>query len=263
MDIATFIGLLAGFGLVIAAIVAGGSPLMFLDLPSMVIVLGGTTASTLINYPLRDILGVFGTVKNAFITSIPDPEMLIERLVRYAAISRREGVLALEGHARQPDDDFLQKGIALAIDGAPPDLIKDILSTELTFMEDRHASGQAILYAMGTFAPAFGMIGTLIGLIEMLTSLNDPSQIGRGMATALITTFYGMMLANVVFLPAAGKLRVRTANELLAREIIIEGILSIRAGESPRLVEEKLKAFVAPSIRRRVATGLGYGAPRQ
>jgi len=255
MDIATIIGLLAGFGLMATAIIAGGSPLIFFDLPSIVIVVGGTLSSTLINYPLRDVLSVFGTVRNAFITRETSAESLIERLVSYATIARREGILALEAHAGSAEDEFLQKSIQLAIDGTAPDLIKDILTTDLAFMEDRHASGQAILTAMGTFAPAFGMIGTLIGLIQMLTTLNDPSKIGGGMAVAMITTFYGSVLANVVFLPAAGKLKVRTSNELLTKEIIIEGILSIQSGDNPRIVDQKLKAFIAPALRRQVGTG--------
>jgi len=141
------------------------------------------------------------------------------------------------------------------VDGTAPELIKDILTTELAFMEDRHAVGQSVLTAMGTFAPAFGMIGTLIGLIQMLAVIDDPSRIGGGMATALITTFYGAVMANVFFLPAAGKLRVRTASELLVKEMVIEGILSIQSGDNPRVVEQKLKAFVAPAIRSKVTTG--------
>ena len=137
----------------------------------------------------------------------------------------------------------------MAIDGTAPELIKDILTTELAFMEDRHALGQSVLTAMGTFAPAFGMIGTLIGLVQMLTTLDDPSKIGGGMAVALLTTLYGALMANVFFLPAAGKLKVRTSNELLTKEVIIEGILSIQSGDNPRIVEQKLKAFISPALR--------------
>jgi chemotaxis protein MotA len=163
--------------------------------------------------------------------------------------------LALESHASEAEDEFLQKSVQLAIDGTAPELIKDILTTELAFMEDRHAMGQSILMAMGTFSPAFGMIGTLIGLVQMLATLDDPSKIGEGMAVALLTTLYGALLANVVFLPAAGKLKVRTSNELLAKELVIEGILSIQSGDNPRVVEQKLKAFVSPAVRRQVSAG--------
>ena len=143
----------------------------------------------------------------------------------------------------------------MAIDGTAPELIKDILTTELAFMEDRHSMGQSILVSMGTLAPAFGMIGTLIGLVGMLATMEDPSSIGANMAVALITTFYGALLANVLFLPMAGKLKVYTANELLMKEITIEGILSIQSGDNPRVVEQKLKAFVSPAMRALVTRG--------
>lgn len=254
MDIATVIGLVAGMGLVTISIVMGGNPLIFWDSPSVVLVLGGTIATTLLNYPLSDVLSVMATVKNAFIQKASSPESLIEKLVSFATIARREGILALEASSKNAGDDFLEKSIQLAIDGTSPELIKDILTTEIAFMEDRHSLGQSILVAMGTYAPAFGMIGTLIGLVQMLTSMEDPSQIGAGMATAILTTLYGAVMANVLFLPAAGKLKVRTAGELLGKEIIIEGILSIQSGDNPRVVEQKLKSFVSPAIRANIKT---------
>jgi len=255
MDIATIIGLISGGALILTAIVLGGSPMLYWNFQSVLIVLGGTLAATLINYPLGDVLSMVGTVKNAFIHKATAPESLIEKLVSFATVARREGILALESHATEAGDDFLQKSVQLAIDGTAPELIKDILTTELAFMEDRHAVGQSILLAMGTFSPAFGMIGTLIGLVAMLATLDDPSKIGGAMAVALITTLYGAVLANLVFLPAAGKLKVRTSGELLAKEIIIEGILSIQSGDNPRVVEQKLKSFVSPTIRDQISTG--------
>jgi chemotaxis protein MotA len=199
-------------------------------------------------------LSVLNTVKNAFFHKENPPETLIPKLVGFATIARREGILALESHASEAEDEFLEKSVQLAIDGTSPELIKDILTTELAFMEDRHAMGQSILLAMGTFSPAFGMIGTLIGLVQMLATLDDPAKIGEGMAVALLTTLYGALMANVVFLPAAGKLKVRTSNELLAKELVIEGILSIQSGDNPRVVEQKLKAFVSPAVRRQVSS---------
>ena len=249
MDIATVVGLIAGFGLVFTAIFLGGSPGVFVDIKSVLIVGGGTIAATLINYPLGDVLSVLSTLRNAFFHKAVTAETLIKKLVSFATIARREGILALESHASDAGDEFLQKSVQLAIDGTAPELIKDILTTELAFMEDRHALGQSVLTAMGTYAPAFGMIGTLIGLVQMLTTLDDPSKIGGGMAVALLTTLYGALLANVVFLPAAGKLKVRTSNELLTKEVIIEGILSIQSGDNPRIVEQKLKAFISPALR--------------
>lgn len=255
MDIATLVGFIAGICLVGVTIAMGGNVPIFINVPSLILVIGGTVAATLINFPLSDVLSVFKTLKNAFIQKSVSPEFLIQKLVEFATVARREGILALESHAGDAGDEFLQKSVQLAIDGTAPELIKDVLTTEIAFMEDRHAMGQSILNAMAAFAPAFGMIGTLIGLVSMLATLDDPSKIGGGMAIALLTTLYGAILANLVFLPSVGKLRVRTANELLMKEIIIEGILSIQSGDNPRVVEQKLKAFVAPEIRDRIAIG--------
>ena len=252
MDIATVIGLVAGLGLVAISILMGGAVSSFIDVKSMVLVIGGTLAATLTNFKLDQVLSVVSTVKNAFIQKASSPESLIENLVQFAVVARREGILALEDQAKEAGDEFLRSSIQLAVDGTAPELIKDILTTEIAFMEDRHSLGQSLLVAMGTYAPAFGMIGTLVGLVQMLSAMEDPSMIGIGMATALLTTLYGAILANVVFLPAAGKFKVVTANELLGKEIIIEGILSIQSGDNPRVVEQKLKSFVSPKIRDQV-----------
>jgi len=249
MDIATIVGLIAGFGLIFLAIVLGGSPEIFISVSSVIIVIGGTIAATLVQYPLGDVLGVAGPVRNAFFSQDADIRGLIDRLVEFATVARREGILALENQLERVEDEFLKKSIQLAIDGTAPELIRDILTTEVAFMEDRHNKGQSIVSAMGVFAPAFGMIGTLVGLVQMLAGMEDPSQIGAGMAVALLTTLYGAILANVVFIPTAGKLKVRTATELLAKEITIEGILSIQSGDNPRVVEQKLKAFISPEMR--------------
>lgn len=256
MDVATVVGIIAGVSFILMAMVLGGVPITtFLHLPSMMIVIGGTTAATLINYPLKDLFGVVGTVRNAFVHKEQAPKQLIELLVVFATKARREGILTLESELETVTDPFLVRGVRLAIDGTAPELIKDILTTELSYVESRHQLGQGILMMMGTFAPAFGMIGTLIGLIAMLRSLEDPSQIGQGMAVALITTFYGAFMANLLFLPLAGKLKTRTGSEVLLKELVIEGILSIQSGDNPRIVEQKLKAFIAPSLRETVQEG--------
>ena len=206
-------------------------------------------AGMLISFPLSDIIGVVGPVRNAFFHTEVDPAELIKKITEFATIARREGILALESHAGETDNEFLSKSIQLAIDGTAPELIKDILTTEVAFMEDRHSKGQSILATGGALSPAFGMIGTLIGLVQMLATMDDPSTIGAGMAVALLTTLYGAILANVAFIPVASKLKVRTAAELLVKEIVIEGILSIQSGDNPRVVEQKLKAFISPSLR--------------
>ncbi len=254
MDISTVVGIIAGFGLILISIILGGNLDTFINVPAIVIVIGGTISATLINYPLADVIGVISTTRNAFLNQENDPRGLIQKLTEFATIARREGILALETHANEAEDEFLGKSIQLAIDGTAPELIRDILTTEVAFMEDRHNRGQSILIAMGASAPAFGMIGTLIGLVQMLAGMEDPSSIGLGMAVALLTTLYGAVLANVVFIPTAGKLKVRTASELLVKEITIEGILSIQSGDNPRVVEQKLKAFISPELRETATT---------
>ncbi|MBN1290277.1 MAG: motility protein A [Candidatus Latescibacteria bacterium] len=249
MDLATIIGLVTGLGFVVFGILKGGSLLQFYDLPSILIVGGGTIGATLINYPLTEIIGVIKVVKNAFLHKEKSPLGIIETLVGFAETARREGILSLEQQAQSLEDDFLKTGINLAVDGTEPEYIKDIMSTELDYIEERHKVGAGIFDAMGSYAPAFGMVGTLIGLVNMLASMDDPSTIGPSMAVALITTFYGALLANLVFLPIAGKLKHRSAGELLLKQLCIEGIMAIQSGDNPRIVEGKLKAFIAPSQR--------------
>jgi len=169
--------------------------------------------------------------------------------VDFAGKARKDGILALESHLSEVEDSFLVKGLGLAIDGLEPHAIGDILSTEIEFVEMRHRLGAEIFTTMGTFAPAVGMLGTLIGLVQMLMVMNDPSKIGPPMAVALLTTFYGILLANLLFLPVAGKLRTRSRQEILLKQLILEGIMSIQSGDNPRIVEQKLKAFIAPRER--------------
>jgi chemotaxis protein MotA len=252
VDIATVIGLVAAFGLVIWGILLGGSLSQFWDAPSVAIVVGGTTAALLVSFPLAKVLGLAQVLRKAFFAVPQDPGAVIAKMVRYAERARREGMLALEEESEEEPDQFLRKGLRLAVDGTDPQLLEKILETDIGQIEARHKSGKNVLETGGTFAPAFGMIGTLIGLINMLAALEDPSSIGAGMATALITTFYGALLANAVFLPLAGKLEVRSGEEILVKEMIIDGIMAIQSGDSPRIVEEKLKSFLSPAQRTAV-----------
>ena len=255
MDLATIVGLIAGLGLVALTMVLGGNPLVYFNLPSLLLVIGCTTAATLMHYRLRDVLGVFSTLRNAFVEREEHIEELIARLVHFSGIARREGVLTLEQHLDPDEDAFFSRGIRLVIDGLSAELIKDILVTDVNCMRERHASSRAILTTLGTYAPAFGMTGTLLGLVQMLSNLADPSQIGSGMAVAMLTTLYGVVLAYAIFLPAAGKLSVCTAREVFQKEIVIEGVLSIQAGENPRITEQRLKSYIATSMREPILMG--------
>lgn len=249
MDIATVIGVVFAFGMVLMGIMSGGPLTLFVNTPSLLIVIGGTFGIIFINYPLREVLGLAGVVRNVFFTQPRDAQGLIPTFVDYATRARREGILALESAANDLEDPFFKQGLELVIDGLEPQSIREILETEIEHLERRHTKGADILNALGTFAPAMGMVGTLIGLVQMLQSMSDPSSIGPAMAVALITTFYGSLLANMIALPMAGKLAMRSKEESLEKGMIIEGIMSISAGDNPRIVERKLHSYLSPSLR--------------
>lgn len=228
---------------------AGGSPFSFYDVGSILIVLGGTVSSTLISFKLDQSLNALRLIRVALTGRTLSPGDAIRLLVRFAERARREGLLAMEDDAENLDDAFLKKGMRLVVDGTDPETIRQILDIELTFLEERHRSGQQFFEYMGAVSPAFGMVGTLIGLIIMLGNLDEPQTVGPAMAVALITTFYGVLSANLVFIPIANKLRVKSEEEIFLREIMIEGILSIQAGENPHIVEQKLESFLSPKAR--------------
>ena len=257
MDLATFIGFVAGMGFIIMGINATGQISTFLDSGSFLIVVGGTIAAVFISFPLSKVLSILKIVKNAFTTKNMMPDKLINQIIETANIARKEGLLALEESADKVENEFLKKGILLIVDGTDPELVRNILEAELNSLEGRHEEGQSLFEAMGAYAPAFGMVGTLIGLINMLKDISDPSTIGPNMSTALITTFYGSFLANLVFIPIANKLKVRSKEEIFIKELIIEGLLSIQAGENPRIIEEKLKTFLPVDMRDKVGKELG------
>lgn len=253
MDFGVIVGIIAGIAMLYIGIALnGGSLAIFWDVGSLAITLGGTIASTLVHFKPSQLASVLSMTRVALFGSTPSPREVIRTLVYYAGKARREGLLALEEEAEKLDDPFLQKGIRLVVDGTDPETVRQILDIEVTFLEERHQSGRQVFEHMGAVAPAFGMAGTLIGLIIMLGHLDNPDAIGPAMAVALITTFYGVVLANLVFIPLAGKLRVKSEEEVLLREMMIEGVLSIQAGENPHIVEQKLEAFLAPKVRRRM-----------
>ncbi len=251
MDLATLSGIILGLVLIIGSIALQGSLGSFVSTSSILIVLGGTISATLINFNLSQVVGSVKVANVALLNSKhEEPKDVIDNIVKFAEKARREGLLALEAEAELLDDDFMKKGVELIVDGTDAELVREILETELSFLEERHRTGASLFENMGAYAPAFGMIGTLIGLILMLGSLDDPESIGPGMATALITTLYGSFMANLFFIPLAGKLKLRSADEILNKQLVIEGILSIQAGENPRIVAEKMKAFLSPTSRR-------------
>ncbi|WP_069997459.1 motility protein A [Cellulosilyticum sp. I15G10I2] len=250
MDIATLAGLVAGtIFLILSIILSGGRLALFVDAPSMMIVFGGTLAALLISYPVSKFLQSFKTVRHAFYHKELDPTAVISKINELALAARKEGLLALEEIAQGMDDAFLQKGILLIVDGTDSELLRSILETEIAFVENRHKDNQGFWSGVADLGPAWGMIGTLIGLIAMLDSLDDPSTIGPKMSVALITTLYGSLLANFFATPVASKLKIKSNEEILHKQVMIEGLLSIQAGENPRVIEEKLKAFLSPATR--------------
>ena len=230
----------------------------YFNIPSLFIVIGGVLAATVVSYPLDSLKNVGKLIGGAFKKKTVDFGADIENIVRIANIARREGILALEESIGEMNDPFMQKGIMLIIDGSDPELVKSVMETELVFIRERHGAGQAILLQMSSYSPAFGMIGTLIGLINMLKQLDDPSTLGPSMAVALITTFYGVVLANLLFTPFSKKLALQSSDECLRKEMMLEGILSIQDGENPRIIREKLNAFL-PHSQASVEGAAGSG----
>ena len=248
MDIATIVGLIGTFGLIIFAM--RESLYSFVDMKSVFITIGGTFGATFVAFPLSEVLGVGAILKNTVFHKQQSSSDIIEMLVDFSTKARRDGILALENAIKEVDDLFMTRGIQLAVDGQEPEAIEAILTTEIEAMKSRHGKGADILSTMGALAPAMGMIGTLVGLVLMLQNMQDSSMIGPSMAVALITTFYGAIMANVVFNPLAVKLRLRSADEVKNMELIREGILAISAGDNPRIVEQRLHAYLQPKLRR-------------
>ena len=252
MDIATIIGILFGFMVIITAIVAGGGWQMFIHIPSMAITIGGMLCATLIHFSLPQFLGIFSVIKKTVIAKIPSQSELIQKMVNYAATNRRDGALALEQEIPNLDNSFFIKGLQMLVDGRDAEQIRDFMSIEIQYLQDRHSTGKKILEFMGAAAPAFGMIGTLIGLVQMLRSLDSPDAIGGGMAVALLTTFYGALSANLIFIPLAGKLGIYSKAETTVIEMIVEGICAIAQGDNPTIVREKLQSFISQGRREEV-----------
>lgn len=247
MDLATVIGIVGGTCLLLAAILVGGSLLLFINIPSVLIVGGGTFATVLIRFGMADVINAIKVAMKVFFTSLSNPQEVIQEIVNLANIARKNGLIVLE---QQPiADPFLKKAIMYCVDGHEAEFIEEVLKKEVSLTVERHNVGKKTFSALGDAAPAFGMIGTLVGLVQMLANMSDPASIGPSMAVALLTTLYGAILANLFFLPMADKLALRSQEEERNNKLIIEGVLGILKGLNPRVMEEFLQTFLAPKDR--------------
>lgn len=250
MDTATVLGLLLAWGALIGSVLIEGGDLRGLvNISAAVLVFGGTAGAAVIGCKMKNVLSLPSVLRAAFLSGDTDPSDVIQEMVGYADKARREGLLALEATANRVEDDFVRRGLILVVDGADPQIIRDILRTEVENLETRHMAGSALLNSMGGFAPTLGIIGTVMGLVNMLANLSTPSKMGPMIASAFTATLYGVCSANLVFLPLANKLKVRSREEVLIREIQAEGLLSVQAGDNPRIVEQRLKAYLSPRSR--------------
>ncbi len=247
MDLATVIGLVGAFGVIIAAIAMGGSAGTFINAPSLVVVVGGTFGATLMQISLAQFLGSFKIAMRAFLNKPTSPTTLIEEAVELADVSRKEGILALEG--KKLSDPFLQEGIRMCIDGQDAAVVQKILSKDINLTLDRQNTGAKMFKAMGDSAPAMGMIGTLIGLVQMLSNMEDPKSIGPAMAVALLTTLYGAIIASAFALPISAKLSALNATERLNKLLILESVAAIQEGTNPRILKQMLNAFLPEEQR--------------
>ncbi len=249
MEKSTVIGLAIGTVAIIMSILLGGSLLGFVDAPSFAVVIGGTIATFFTDFSMPEVKSIPKILGIAMKPETSPMKETIDQLVDMSEKARREGILAIEKVINEITDPFMKGGLRLAVDGSEPEAIEESMATEMENIEKRHKQNHAILEAAGTFAPAYGMIGTLIGLVNMLANMSDPASIGPAMAVALLTTLYGAIIANVVFLPIKGKLEGRTTNELTQKELIIAGVIGIQGGDNPRMLKAKLETYLPPSER--------------
>jgi chemotaxis protein MotA len=254
MDLATVIGLLVTSGLLIGTIIMGSPLIIFINPPSVMLVVLGTIAIMFVSYPAGKVKNAISVVKNAFRTRVKRNDEILRLMQQMASRARREGVLSLEEIANQQDDEFLKRGLLLVVDGHEPAAIEDVLYAEIDQISERHSQGVEFFETMGAMAPAMGMIGTLIGLVQMLQALDDPTAIGPAMAVALLTTLYGSIMANVFAIPISIKLKDRDKSEIEEKSLIVQGLLSIVNGENPRFLVDRLNAQLPPKERVREAS---------
>lgn len=258
MDFASLFGVLLAWGaLFVALILEGGDLRSLIHLPAAILVFGGTLGAGIMSFRSNQLVSIPSLLRKVFSEQRQDVADIVLMLTRFADKARRSGLLSMERDVDQIEDSFLKQGLQLVMDGTDPEIIREILTTDLQFEVMRHRNEESIFTTLGGFAPTLGIIGTVMGLIHMLSNLNDPGKMGPLIAGAFIATLYGVASANLVFLPISNKLRAIASEEHLVHEIILEGVLSIQAGNSPRVVEEKLKAFLAPRLRDAIAIPRG------
>lgn len=259
MDIASIAGLILSAVMIIYGIIdgAGIENLVreYWNVPSAIITFGGAFFATLTSHSLADYISGLKSITLIFKSPALNTSEMIRKIIDLSNVARKEGLLSLEEAASDMDDPFLKKGILLMVDGTDPELVRAIMETELTSIEGRHKSCIGFWDTLGAMGPAWGMIGTLVGLVDMLYHMDNVATLGPAMAVALITTFYGSILANMICIPVSNKLKADNAAEMMMKEVMIEGLLSIQAGENPRVIEEKLKSFLAPKDREAAAAG--------
>ena len=255
MDLATLIGLLLGFGaLFVALVLEGGHLGGLVNISALVLVVGGTLGATTISFPLARMVGMVTVMKHVFFGKPEDPVQVVKQLVEFTRTARREGILALEEEARKLDNRILKTGVQLIVDGTPEEVVRTVLESEIMAMQERHKDSAKILDAMGGYAPTMGVIGTVMGLVHMLSNLSEPGKMGPMIAAAFIATLYGVVFANLLFLPFGNKLKVRSAEEVATYEMMLEGLLSLQAGDNPRIVETKMIAFCPPKMRKAIVS---------
>lgn len=250
MELSTGLGLVVAFGAIFASLlIDGGSPASLANVSAVIVVLGGSIGAALVSYPLKVVMGLPGLIGQSFKALDVDPAEIINQFVTLADQARKEGLLSLEGEVGNIENDFIKKGIMLIVDGVDPQVVRDILEIDNDVVSRRHSVGIALLEKLGLFGPAMGMIGTVMGLVGVLRNLQDMDALGPAIAIAFLTTLYGVVIANLFWNPMATKLKEKDKTEMMGREVIVEGILSIQAGENPRIVREKLESFLPPSLR--------------
>ncbi len=250
MDLATVFGLALAWGALFLSLgLEGGCITDLVNVPAFVLVIFGTIGASMVSTSIKTIASLPAIMRKAMVSSDVDLARVIEQVVAFARVARREGVLALEASARKIENKFLRKGIELVIDGTPSVIVREILETEVVAMQERHKIGETVFTTLGGFSPTLGIIGTVMGLINMLAKLNEPGKMGHAIAAAFVATLYGVALANLIYLPIAAKLRSKTSEEVVIYEMIIEGIMSIQSGDNPRIVETRMMAYLPPSLR--------------